>query len=119
MASNRKKVMLPHTMGQEGVALIRQRDDIETVRKEAVFLKAISSEYSDTMRVHYGLKTFPVDTAGVSPEFGTMRNLIPQPGGRFLNPLDVAQSRRVLFLGVVLDEQSRHGGTERGLPGLQ
>jgi D-3-phosphoglycerate dehydrogenase / 2-oxoglutarate reductase len=31
MASNRKKVMLPHTMGQEGVALIRQRDDIETV----------------------------------------------------------------------------------------
>ena len=25
MASNRKKVMLPHTMGQEGVALIRQR----------------------------------------------------------------------------------------------
>ena len=31
MASNRKKVMLPHTMGQEGVALIRRRDDIETV----------------------------------------------------------------------------------------
>jgi len=31
MASNRKKVMLPHTMGQEGVSLIRARDDIETV----------------------------------------------------------------------------------------
>jgi putative ABC transport system permease protein len=74
-------------------------DDIDAVRKEAVFLKAISSEYSDTMRVHYGLKTFPVDASGVSPEFGTMRNLIPQPGGRFINPLDVIDSRRVLFLG--------------------
>jgi D-3-phosphoglycerate dehydrogenase len=31
MASNRKKVMLPHTMGEEGVALLRRRDDIELV----------------------------------------------------------------------------------------
>jgi D-3-phosphoglycerate dehydrogenase / 2-oxoglutarate reductase len=31
MASNRKKVMLPHTMGKEGVELIRRRDDIEVV----------------------------------------------------------------------------------------
>jgi len=31
MASNRKKVMLPHTMGKEGVDLVRGRDDIETI----------------------------------------------------------------------------------------
>ena len=74
-------------------------EDIDAVRRQAVFLKAISSEYSDTMRVHYGLKTFPVDVSGVSPEFGSMRNLIPQPGGRFFNPIDVAEKRRVLFLG--------------------
>lgn len=29
MASNRKKVMLPHTMGNEGVELLQARDDIE------------------------------------------------------------------------------------------
>ncbi len=29
MASNRKKVLLPHTMGQEGVDVVRRRDDIE------------------------------------------------------------------------------------------
>jgi putative ABC transport system permease protein len=74
-------------------------DDIETVRHEAVFLKAISSEYSETLRVHYGLKTFPVDVSGVSPEFSSMRNLIPQPGGRFFNPIDMREQRRVLFLG--------------------
>jgi D-3-phosphoglycerate dehydrogenase / 2-oxoglutarate reductase len=31
MASNKRKVMLPHTMGQQGIDLIRARDDIETV----------------------------------------------------------------------------------------
>jgi D-3-phosphoglycerate dehydrogenase len=31
MASNRKKVMLPHTMGREGVDRLRARDDIEIV----------------------------------------------------------------------------------------
>ena len=29
MASNRKKVLLPHTMGKEGVELLQRRDDIE------------------------------------------------------------------------------------------
>src|ERR1700733_3586790 len=31
MATNKRKVMLPHTMGQQGIALIRAREDIETV----------------------------------------------------------------------------------------
>jgi len=31
MVSNRRKVMVPNTMGQEGVAVLRARDDIETV----------------------------------------------------------------------------------------
>jgi putative ABC transport system permease protein len=74
-------------------------DDIETVRKEAVFLKAISSEYSETMKLNYEMKTHPVDVSGVSPEFGSMRNLIPQPGGRFVNALDMQSQRRVVFFG--------------------
>jgi D-3-phosphoglycerate dehydrogenase / 2-oxoglutarate reductase len=31
MTTNKRKVMLPHTMGQQGIDLIRARDDIETV----------------------------------------------------------------------------------------
>lgn len=37
--------------------------------------------------------------AGVWPEFCEMRNIIPQMGGRFLNALDMAEKRRVVFLG--------------------
>jgi putative ABC transport system permease protein len=35
----------------------------------------------------------------VDPAFGTMRNIIPQPGGRFLNDLYLAEKRRVAVLG--------------------
>ena len=31
MATNKRKVLLPHTMGQQGIDLMRSRDDIETV----------------------------------------------------------------------------------------
>ncbi len=31
MATNKRKVMLPHTMGREGIALMQARDDIESV----------------------------------------------------------------------------------------
>jgi D-3-phosphoglycerate dehydrogenase len=31
MATNKRKVMLPHTMGQQGIDIVRAREDIETV----------------------------------------------------------------------------------------
>jgi len=62
-------------------------------------LKAISGEYSNNMKVEYGTKTMSVDTSGVPPEFGLMRNCVPQMGGRFIDAPDLAESRRVAFLG--------------------
>jgi putative ABC transport system permease protein len=74
-------------------------ENIETVRREVPGVVAVSSEYSSTLKLHYGLKTVAVDVSGVWPEFGAMRNLIPQEGGRFINPTDQADQRRTLFLG--------------------
>ena len=74
-------------------------DDIATVRPSVPGLRAISSEYSTNMKLVYGTKTISVDVSGVSPEFGSMRNLIPQEGGRFINPVDMDNQRRVAFLG--------------------
>jgi putative ABC transport system permease protein len=51
------------------------------------------------VKLHYGTKTWPVDVSGVSPDFGWMRNLIPDTGGRFINPIDMEEQRRVVFLG--------------------
>jgi putative ABC transport system permease protein len=79
-------------------------DDIGSVRGEIRGLKAISSEYSTSLKVEYGTKTMSVDTSGVTPEFGAMRNLIPAAGGRFIDPIDMNDSRRVAFLGDKLAE---------------
>jgi putative ABC transport system permease protein len=79
-------------------------EDIEAVRAQAQGVAAISSEYSKTLKLHYAAKTAAVDVSGVSPEFGSMRNLLPQPGGRFLNPIDLAEQRRVAFIGNKLAE---------------
>ncbi len=74
-------------------------EDIASVRTQVPGMRAISSEYSTNMKLVYGLKTISVDVSGVSPEFGSMRNLIPQSGGRFLNEIDMDKQRRVAFLG--------------------
>jgi putative ABC transport system permease protein len=79
-------------------------EDIDAIRRQAEGLAGISSEYSTSMKLHLGLKTWPVDVSGVSPEFGRMRNLIPQEGGRFIDPTDMDEQRRVLFLGDKLAE---------------
>ena len=87
-------------------------DDIQVVRARVDGLKAISSEYSDPFKLNYQTKTYPVDTAGVGPEFETMRNLIPEAGGRFINPIDMDQQRRVLFMGNKVAETVFGKGTD-------
>ncbi len=79
---------------------IRVREEhIDAVRRQTPGIVAISSEYNETLKLHYGMKTVAVDVSGVDSSFGPMRNLIPQSGGRFVNPIDVRENRRVLFLG--------------------
>src|SRR5262249_31201155 len=74
-------------------------EDVAAIRREARGLNMISSEYSKTLKLNYGAKTIAIDISGVSPEFGPMRNLNPQKGGRFVDPSDMTEQRRVLFLG--------------------
>jgi putative ABC transport system permease protein len=79
---------------------IRVREEnIEAIRRETPGVVAVSSEYNDTLKLHYGMKTIAIDCSGVDSSFGAMRNLIAQAGGRFINPIDVQEQRRVLFLG--------------------
>src|SRR5437764_6100258 len=42
---------------------------------------------------------------GVGPDHEAMRHMEPAQGGRFINPADVVQKRRVLFLGNELAER--------------
>jgi putative ABC transport system permease protein len=74
-------------------------EDVEAIRREARGLNMVSSEYSKTLKMNYGAKTIAIDISGISPEFGPMRNLVPQEGSRFINPSDMDEQRRVVFIG--------------------
>src|SRR5882724_6547680 len=76
-----------------------REEDISAVAGEVEGLKGISGEYSTNLKIEYGTKTLSADTSGVTEVFGRMRNLIPQEGGRFLNAVDIHDSRRVAFIG--------------------
>ncbi len=93
------RTSLPYQGLGKGRRIRATEEDIEAIRKQATGLTAISSEYSTGFRVHHGEKTMVVSVSGVSPVFGIMRNLIPREGGRFIDPIDMADRRRVAFLG--------------------
>ena len=90
---------IPYEGLGKGRRLRISEEDIEAVRTQVSGLKRISGEYMNSMRLDYGTKTLSTDISGVAAEFGEMRNLIPEPGGRFINPIDVNDQRRVVFLG--------------------
>jgi putative ABC transport system permease protein len=90
---------IPYEGLGKGRRLRVAEEDLSAIRTQVSGLKRVSGEYMTSMRLDYGTKTISVDISGVVAEFGEMRNLIPESGGRFLNPIDDANQRRVAFLG--------------------
>lgn len=90
---------IPYEGLGKGRRLRVAEEDIAGIRSEVPGLRRVSGEYMNSMRLDYGTKTLSVDISGVVSEFGEMRNLIPEAGGRFINPIDDSEQRRVVFLG--------------------
>jgi putative ABC transport system permease protein len=88
----------------KGRRMQMMEEDIDALRARAELLEAVSSEYSEGLIARYGDRQRSVDVSGVSPEYGAMRNMIPRQGGRFIDPMDMAQRRRVVFVGNELAE---------------
>jgi len=88
----------------KGRRMRMMEDDIEYLEAQVELLAGISSEYSDNLIARYGDRQRSVSVSGVSPAYGTMRNMIPAVGGRFINDLDVDQRRRAVFVGNELAE---------------
>ena len=74
-------------------------EDIAFIQAEVRNLRGICGEFQNNLRVEYNTKNLSVDTAGINPAYGRMRNQVPAAGGRFIDDLDVDQQRRVAFLG--------------------
>jgi putative ABC transport system permease protein len=75
-------------------------DDIVMIKSRAQKVERISPEYSKwNVPMKAGKNSTLRNIVGVWPEFGEMRNLIPEAGSRFLNESDQNDKRRVVFIG--------------------
>lgn len=89
----------------KGRAIWLREADIELLKERVPELDAISIEYQNwSIPVRYGKIRISAQLAGVAPEYGDMRNVIPDWGGRFINDVDVELRRRVCFIGNDLKE---------------
>lgn len=74
--------------------------DVSMMKARIASIGRISPEYIRwNVPIEYNKKKSVQQINGVWPEFGPMRNIIPQMGGRFINELDMLQKRRVVFIG--------------------
>lgn len=82
-----------------------REEDAELLRSEINGLLSVSPEYSRWgTPVRFGDQMNMPNISGIIPEYGPMRNVWPQPGGRWINDLDIELRRRVVFLGNVLKD---------------
>jgi putative ABC transport system permease protein len=88
-----------------GKKVVFEKEDVEMIKETAPLVKHVCLETVRRPGIAYGDRlagTAPV--RGVCPEYGEMRNEVPEEG-RWINASDEMDRRRVIFLGGRLREQ--------------
>jgi putative ABC transport system permease protein len=75
-------------------------EDVALLRERVRNLEEVAGEINRySVVVNHGETDTTAQVKGVTHGFGEIRNHIPAPGGRFLDPMDEQLRRRVAFLG--------------------
>lgn len=82
-----------------------RESDADYLKTQVPQIDEVSAEYSRwNSTVSYKDKKNSPNIAGVFENYGGMRNIFPQSGGRWISPIDIQERRRVVFLGNSLAE---------------
>ena len=91
--------------GERAGKVVRfEQADIDQVRADAGLIKQVCPETVRFLGISYEDRLADTAIRGVYPEYGEMRNEIPN-AGRWINSEDIQQRRRVVFLGGRLREK--------------
>lgn len=75
-------------------------EDVALLAHQVEGISTISAEYAAySLPVRVGENVINTLVAGVYPVYAGMRNIIPEPGGRFINELDMRDRKRVALIG--------------------
>jgi putative ABC transport system permease protein len=75
-------------------------EDADLLAREIPQIHTVCPEFARwNSTVRYRDKQIKPLVSGVPPEYAEIRNIFPQPGGRFINLLDERHRRHVIFLG--------------------
>jgi len=75
-----------------------EKADREAILNEASLVKSVSLETVRWLNIAYGERMANTAIRGVYPEYGQIRNEVPDEG-RWISPEDFVERRRVVFLG--------------------
>ena len=94
-----QKTTLSYAGLAKGRPLRMRAEDIMKLPQMIPALHSVSAEYQDEDALQSEGRFHRIRTSGVYPSFAELRSMIPQRGGRFFNPQDIRERRRVVFLG--------------------
>lgn len=103
------RTTLPFRGFPEGRRIRLTEEDAELLAREVPELRSVTPEYGTWGRRvsvggREGSRRTEVYLTGVQTNYGEMRNVFAEAGGRFLNERDVARNRRVVVLGTEVKE---------------
>lgn len=83
----------------EGRSVILERGDVDALLRDVPTLSNASPEMLRREVIGRGERVYRAMIAGVTPPYGELRSMTPEPGGRFLSWRDEREARAVAFLG--------------------
>jgi putative ABC transport system permease protein len=95
------RTTLPWQGFVRGKAVRITPEEVEAIPEKVPGIELISPEYVGSRLIRYGRNEFRNTVRGVNPQFELMRNTIAAKG-RFIDPVDMADRKRVCFIGDVL-----------------
>ncbi len=92
---------LPYQGFQRGKPIRVTPEQAEALLDKVAGIDLLSPEFVQSRRIRYGRQELLNTVRGTNPSFERMRNTIPAKG-RYINPMDMTERRRVCFIGDVL-----------------
>ena len=76
-----------------------REEDANLLKQRIPAIEFISPENNRQLKIKYKRETLLVNCSGAYPQYGEVRNLFPEPRGRYINELDMQNRRRTVFIG--------------------